>query len=256
MSLRPLLYEEIDKDDEAINRYKEILKKFSPGFYFKEHLINLLLEEKRYEELFTVAGEYSKQNNMSITAKVYYGLAAMELAKYEIAETELKKALILAGNQNTMIVQIYSMLGELKYRANDFGASFEYLKKALEIKPDDVTVLNNYAYYLAERNTELKKALIMAKKVMNIEGSNPTYVDTYAWILYKMGKAREAKENLEKFVSLDNDTDAELLEHMGFILRAIGKCDEAVLYWRKSLETDKKKTYLNDEILKCGQDQK
>ena len=256
MSLRPLLYEEIDKDDEAINRYKEILKKFSPGFYFKEHLINLLLEEKRYEELFTVAGEYSKQNNMSITAKVYYGLAAMELAKYEIAETELKKALILAGNQNTMIVQIYSMLGELKYRANDFGASFEYLKKALEINPDDVTVLNNYAYYLAERNTELKKALIMAKKVMNIEGSNPTYVDTYAWILYKMGKAREAKENLEKFISLDNDTDAELLEHMGFILRAIGKCDEAVLYWRKSLETDKKKTYLNDEILKCGQDQK
>jgi hypothetical protein len=39
---------------------------------------------------------------------------------------------------------------------------------------------------------------------------------------------------------------------MGFIKKALGKCDEAIVYWRESLEKDSSKSYLEEEIEKCG----
>ena len=54
------------------------------------------------------------------------------------------------------------------------------------------------------------------------------------------------------FVS-GEDQDPELLEHMGFIKKALGKCSEAIVYWKNALEKDSSKTYLEEEIRKCIQ---
>ena len=48
--------------------------------------------------------------------------------------------------------------------------------------------MNNYAYYLAEQNMKLKEAEEMARKVIEKEKDNTTYLDTYGWVLYKRGK--------------------------------------------------------------------
>ena len=66
------------------------------------------------------------------------------------------------------------------------------MRRLLTLSPDDPLLLNNYAYFLAEGGSDLKKALRMAEKVMELDGDNPTYIDTYAWVLYKLGKYREA----------------------------------------------------------------
>jgi len=63
----------------------------------------------------------------------------------------------------------------------------------------------------------LKKALKMAEKVMETEGTNPTYMDTYAWVLYKMKKYREAHRVMNAVFEAGGERDPELLEHMGYI---------------------------------------
>ena len=177
----------------------------------------------------------------------------MELKEYEIADAELKKALILAGNNDQMKVQVISMMGDLKFRMKDYEASYSYYEQALKISPEDPLILNNYAYFLAEGNRDLKKALKMAEMVMATEGDNPTYIDTYAWVLYKMGKYREAQKEMLRIFEIGAEKDPELLEHMGYIKKALGKCDEAVVYWKESLEKDSSKLYLEKEIAGCGQ---
>jgi len=42
--------------------------------------------------------------------------------------------------------------------------------------------MNNYAYYLSEEKTDLKKAEKMSAKAVEKEPNNSTYLDTYAWI--------------------------------------------------------------------------
>ena len=254
LSMRPGMYEAAGMKEQAVARYEEILKNGRPGFFFKERLLILYVDNKEYRKAYDLATVYSRENNRSILGKVYFAMAAMELREYQVANGELDKAMILAGNNEELKVQVMSMLGDLKYRMKDYDASYKYYEDALAISPEDPLLLNNYAYFLAEGGRDLKKALKMAEKVMELDGNNPTYIDTYAWVLYKLGNHREAlKEMMRIFVS-GEDQDPELLEHMGFIKKALGKCDEAVGYWRSALEKDNSKTYLEEEIRKCIQD--
>lgn len=254
LSMRPVMYENAGRLNEAISRYEAIIDRVKPGFYLKERLILLYAGQEEYRKLYNLAAVYSRENNRSIIGKVYYAIAAMELEEYQVADTELKKALILAGNDDGMKVQVLSMMGDLKFRMKDPDAAFGFYEEALTLSPGEVLILNNYAYFLAEDERELKKALKMAEEVMRKEGDNPTYIDTYAWVLYKLGKHRRAWKQMQRIVDADDVNDAEILEHMGFILYELGRCEEAAEYWKTSLEKDSSKSYLEEEIKKCGKD--
>jgi tetratricopeptide (TPR) repeat protein len=237
--------------DEAIARLEEIVMTVRPGFWFRERLLILYADKKDYRKMYDLASVYSRENNRSLLGKIYYAISAMELGEYQVADNELKKALILAGNNDEIKVQVLSMTGDLKYRMKDLDGAYAVYEEALAISPDDPLLLNNYAYFLAEGNRDLKKALKMAEKVMETEGDNPTYRDTYAWVLYKMGKYREAHRVMSAIFESGEERDPELLEHMGYIKKAIGNCGEAVVYWKQSLEGDSSKKYLEEEIERC-----
>ena len=251
LSFRPLMYELTGRESEAKKLYEELLTTVKPGFYFKEKLILMYADEMEYEKLFSLASAYATENNKSLLGKVYYAIAAMELKKYDVAEAELKKALILAGNNDELKVQVLAMMGDLKYRVKDFPGSYEYYEAALKIAPHDPLVLNNYAYFLAEGGNDLKRARKMAEEVMILEGDNETYIDTYAWILYKQGKYKKAYEAMMRIFSSENERDPEILEHMGYILYKLRRCPEAVKYWSEALQKDETKTYLAEQIAKC-----
>ncbi len=250
-SLRAQVYEMMGLKEKAIERYYEIRKENKSTFYSDQKLIILLAEEKRFEELFNVAKTFATNYNKSILGKVYYGIAAVELKKYDIAEEEFDKAMILAGNDEKMQFSVLSAQADLEYRQKNFEKSFTLLESALKIEPEDAGTLNNYAYYLAENNSDLKRAFQMAAKAIKKEPQNGTYIDTYGWVLYKMGKYKPALKEIKRALDMSKDRDPELLEHMGYVLKSLRKCDEAVNYWQESLKRDPAKTYLNEEIEKC-----
>jgi len=251
LSMRPTMYETVGRTDDAIARYEEVLTTVKPGFYFSERLILLYAEKREYRKLFNLASVYSRENNRSILGKVYYAIAAMELKEYDVAEGELNKALILAGNNEELKVQVLSMMGDLKYRIKDYDSSYGFYEEALKISPEEPLILNNYAYFLAEGEQDLKKALKMAELVMEKEGDNDTYIDTYAWVLFKLGRYREAYRAMMKIFSRESERDPEILEHMGYIVKAMDNCEEAEAYWRSAMEKDSTKTYLEEEISRC-----
>ena len=250
-SLRAGMYESLGLNEEAIERYREIRKTDPETFYSDQRLIILLAETKKYEELFNVARDFATKYNKSLLGKVYYGIAAMELKKYEIADAEFDKAMILAGNDSKMQFSVLSAQADLAYREKNFPKAYSVLEQALKIEPDDAGTLNNYAYYLAENNDSLKLALTMAVRAVKKEPEMATYIDTYGWVLYKMGKYKPSLKLIDKALELSKERDPELLEHKGYILKAMHKCSEALVFWKEALSQDPSKTYLNDEINKC-----
>ena len=254
LSMRPGVYETAGKNEKAVTRYEELIGKIKSGFYFKERLILLYADRKEYQKLFDLTKEYSRENNLSLLAKVYYAISAMELKEYEVAENELNKAMVLSGNIDELKVQVLSLMGDLKHRMKDYDSSYGYFEEALKITPDDPLILNNYAYFLAEGGRDLKKALKMTEKVMTTEGDNSTYIDTYAWVLYKLGRYRDAYKAMSTIFEKEEERDPELMEHMGYIMHALGKCREAVVYWESAMKLDNTKTYLKEEIAKCTTD--
>lgn len=62
--------------------------------------------------------------------------------------------------------------------------------------------MNNYAYYLSEMEIQLDKAEEMISNVIQLEPSNATYLDTYAWVLFKRGKYMEALFIIEQAMEM------------------------------------------------------
>ena len=108
--------------------------------------------------------------------------------------------------------------------------------RALEYWNDNTSVLNNYAYFLSLEGRDLERALEMASRATAIAGSNPTFLDTHAWVLYRLGRYDEAKKVMRQAISLDNSGSPSLPLHYGDILSALGERFMAEIYWRKALE--------------------
>jgi Tfp pilus assembly protein PilF len=180
-----------------------------------------------------------------------YANGALELGKYEIALDELKKAEILAEDNKDSIIQVLTMRADVYYRMKDYLKAFETFKAALKSDNEDLTVINNYAYYLAEQNSNLKEAEDMARKVIEKEKDNNTFLDTYGWVLYKRGKLKEAARVMESIINSGQKPDAVWFEHYGYILKKQKKYTEAIRNWNIALKLDSSKTELIKEIENC-----
>ena len=100
--------------------------------------------------------------------------------------------------------------------------------------PDNVLVLNNYAYYLSLKNEDLDKALRMSARAVELEPKNATYLDTYAWVLYMKTDYVEAEKQMKKAFKLMDAPDAVYYEHYAEIIQKLGREKEALEYQIKA----------------------
>ena len=110
-------------------------------------------------------------------------------------------------------------------------------------------MLNNYSYYLSNREEKLLLAKEMITKCIDLTKTNPnsSYLDTHAWVLYKLKEYKSAKDQIEKALSLSND-NAIIHEHYGDILHQLGLLEEALLEWNKAYDLDKNNIDLKEKI--------
>ncbi len=108
--------------------------------------------------------------------------------------------------------------------------------RSLEIFPTNAMVLNNYAYFLSLERRDLGKALDMSGRAIAIEENNSTYLDTYAWVLYELGRYEEAKKIMRQVIALDRTDSAEIQFHYAEILAALGENFMAEVYYDKALK--------------------
>lgn len=113
---------------------------------------------------------------------------------------------------------------------------YKLYDKALKYNPDNIYVLNNYAYFLSLDSLDLERAERMAERIVELESGNATYLDTYAWVLYRRGKLPEALKAIKQAVSLDTEGSTEILVHYGDILYASGEKFMARIYWKQALK--------------------
>jgi tetratricopeptide (TPR) repeat protein len=138
------------------------------------------------------------------------------------------------------VAKSYGLLGDLYHSIGDDEMAFEAYDSCLIYTPDDISVLNNYAYYLSLKDAKLEEAEQMSAKTLVAEPDNATYVDTYAWILFKLKRYEEARTHIDKAMELLGDSitsdDSNIVEHAGDIYAKCGNTDEAVRLWTIALD--------------------
>lgn len=249
--LRPELLTKAGKFTESAQRLEEIVKIRPENYFAWEKLLLTYYELKEFKKLMERGEAAATRFNRSFLAKILYAQGAAENEQYQISLEELRKAAILAGDNKDLLLQVLTMKADVYYRMKEFEKSFEAFEEALSSNKDDLTVLNNYAYYLAEQDMRLKEAEEMAKKVIMKESENNTFLDTYAWVLFKRGKVNKASKIMKAIIDSVENPDAEYYEHYGYMLKKKKKCAEAVKIWESALKLDTTKTKLIEEIENC-----
>lgn len=162
----------------------------------------------------------------------YNGAANLQLKRYKEAIPPLLEGKEFVFDNPPLLAQFYASLGDAYNQLKKHSSSDSAYDKALEIDPNNIYVLNNYAYYLSLRNTNLEKAEAMSKKCNELQPNNNSYEDTYGWILYQMKRYEDAKIWIGKALDHGGRGNGTLLEHYGDILYRLGDKDEALKYWQ------------------------
>lgn len=139
-------------------------------------------------------------------------------------------------NDRSLVSDLYGLIGDASHSLGARDDCYEAYRKALEYNPDNMSVLNNYAYYLSEERRDLDHAEEMSHKTVQAEPDNATYLDTYAWILYLKGDYTQARIYMDQAMQAGGEESEVLQEHCGDIYYALGLRDEALRYWQKSLQ--------------------
>ena len=147
----------------------------------------------------------------------------------------------LTASFDTYIADIYHELGNKE-------KMYEYYDRVLRNDPENLYVLNNYAYFLSEEGLRLEEALKMSAITIEKEPKNVTYLDTYAWILYKLGRYKDAKKWMEKVFSYDKYPQGINFEHYGDILYKLGDTEKAVQNWKKAKKRGNTSEFIDQKI--------
>jgi tetratricopeptide (TPR) repeat protein len=165
----------------------------------------------------------------------YNGLAYQNDKQHQEALEAFGRGKDMVVDNDALMVRFLAGIGDEYYRLSDYKKSDEAFDMALRIQPNEVYVLNNYAYFLGLRKERMEQAEQMAKYANELVPNEASYQDTYAWVLFNRGKFSEALMWIERALASDANS-AELLEHYGDILYKLDRKSEALKQWKKAQE--------------------
>ena len=192
------------------------------------YLLNLLQDN---ETLFESTGKALQYFDDRYLFNFFRGLSASMLKKYDEAVPAYLRTLEYLKKEKeqdkNLELQTYVMLAEAYNETKEFPKSDEAFEKALTLSPNNPLVLNNYGYYLSLREEKLDLAEEYIKRCIASEPNSSTYLDTYGWILYKLGRVDEAIAMIEKAMKNGGADNPEIVDHMCELLVVAGRTDEA-----------------------------
>jgi len=214
-----------------------------------EQLLQIELTLGMQKEALSHAYKASALFPQQPLTQFFAGHAFFMEKKYTDARSCFEAALNYTDEKNTLLLtQVYSSLGDTYHSLDMFPESDQAYEEALTLDSNNVGTLNNYAYYLSLRKANLSEAAKMSKRSNELEPDNPTFQDTYAWVLFQQGNYKEALIWIEKAITNSGEVSFALLEHYGDILFKSGDIEKAVAKWKEA-KTSAQTTGENVELL-------
>lgn len=220
-----------------------------------EQLLRIALPDQDLETIKEVTTEALKYLPQEPQFYFYLGAVHFQQDNKEEALKVFEEGLENAEFRNPFIESdFHGQIGDLNYALGNKDIAFESYEKALQLNPQNLPVLNNYSYYLSLEKKDLDKAEQMSGITVKAEPTNPTYLDTYGWVLYEQGSYTLAKIYIERAIenSDEDDLSAEVVEHYGDVLFRTGEQERALEQWKKAKELGGDSTAL-DEKIKTGE---
>ena len=240
MSLKKMPADSLD------NALKKVLSIAPDNTGARIQLIQSYWAKKNFEKVIDLSKVGTEYHPDEMAFYYFEGLAYYQQDKHDEALDAFRRGVteINPQSNSNIVSDFYAIMGDILHQKGMTKEAFAAYDSCLQWKEDNVECLNNYAYYLSEEDLSLPKAEQMSYRTIKAEPKNSTFLDTYAWILFKQNRYAEAKIYIDQALKNDTDTtaSADILKHAGDIYALNNLNDKAVVYWQKAMNagcTDK-----------------
>lgn len=213
-------------------------------------LIQNIWKEEQYDKVISISRPAQEYNPEEMIFYYFEGFAQYMKKENDAALQTFKKgvAQIKPDSDPNIVSDFYAIMGDILHEKGLDKEAFEAYDSCLHWRPENLAALNNYAYYLSLSKNDLKKAEQMSYKTIKKEPANPTFLDTYAWILFLQERYEEANIYIDQAIKNDTTPSGVLFEHAGDIYYHVGKTAEALASWQQALKLGDKSATLKKKI--------
>ncbi len=157
---------------------------------------------------------------------------------------------VTSESKKEVVSEFYAIMGDSYHTKGMTEQAFAAYDSALVYNPDNIVVLNNYAYYLSLERRDLDRAEEMSYRTVKAEPGNATYLDTYAWVLFEKGNYAEARLYIDDAMKNGGGESSGVAEHCGDIYYMTGDVDGALKYWKQAWDMGIRTDVLKEKIEK------
>ena len=201
-------------------------------------LLGEAVRKEDYKEVIRLCEAGVESNPDMLEFYFYLAIAYNQAERADDALAVCQKALgnITEKSKKEVVSDFYAIMGDIYHTKKMNAEAYAAYDSALVYNSANIGAMNNYAYYLSLERRDLDKAEEMSYKTVKAEPNNSTYLDTYAWVLYKRGEYSQARYYIKLAIEKDKDPSGVLYEHYGDILYRSGEHQEASKMWKKAAE--------------------
>ena len=201
-------------------------------------LLQAVWTEQDFDSVVEISRQGLDYNPDEMAFYYFLGLAYVQKDDDDDALETFRRGVSQIDDQSNpdLVSDFYAIMGDILHDKGYADEAYAAYDSCLQWKDDNLGCLNNYAYYLSEENRDLEKAAQMSYRTVQAEPDNSTFLDTYAWILFKQKKYADALQYIDMAVENDTARSVVIIEHAGDIHAVNGDTEGAVKYWKEALE--------------------
>ncbi|WP_018865850.1 MULTISPECIES: tetratricopeptide repeat protein [unclassified Thioalkalivibrio] len=158
--------------------------------------------------------------------------ALREIGDYAEARARLNRGLVQFPGDTRLLY----LRGLVHEREDDIAAAEADFRTILESDPENVAALNALGYTLADRTERYEEAYDLILRAYEQEPDDAAIIDSYGWVLYRLGRLEEAETQLRRAYSLSDD--GEIASNLAVVLWERGARDEAREILEAALERE------------------
>ncbi len=144
---------------------------------------------------------------------------------------EALDAALVADADNADLLYESAMLAE---RIERFDDAEKRLRRVIVLQPERAHAYNALGYSFADRNLNLDEARTLIEKAHALAPEDAAILDSMGWIAFRQSRLADAERYLKQ--AFDKFQDGEIAAHLGEVLWAQGRKDEARSIWQTQLK--------------------
>jgi len=150
------------------------------------------------------------------------GEAAMSMGQLPKAVAHFRKVLAVADDAGAAL-----RLGLVADRLGEDAQAEAAYERLIRIEPENFLGYNQLAWFLAERERELDRALDLARRADSLRPGNASIQDTLGWILHLQGESEAAAPHLRRAFEIAGWEIPGIGFHLAQVELAIGNTEAA-----------------------------